>query len=64
MMHISKNAKNILFNLFALAFIFFLSGCGESQPPQQQVLRDAEQYDIKSYSSARRTLHRPRIGFQ
>jgi len=48
MMHIKRNAKNILFSLFALSFVFFLSGCGESQP-QQEVLRDAQQYDIKSY---------------
>lgn len=40
--------KNILFSLIALSFVFFLSGCADNQPPQQ-VLRDAEQYDIKSY---------------
>ncbi len=43
-----RNAKNIYFSLIVVASVFFLAGCGESQPPQQ-VLRDAEQYDIKSY---------------
>jgi len=48
MMYAAKNTKNILFSLLALSFVFFLSGCGENQP-QQEVLRDAQQYDIKSY---------------
>jgi cyclophilin family peptidyl-prolyl cis-trans isomerase len=42
--------KNILFSLIALSFILILSGCGENPPPQQEVLRDAAQYDIKSYA--------------
>jgi len=41
--------KNILFSLIVVASVLFLSGCAESQPPQP-VLRDAEQYDIKSYA--------------
>jgi cyclophilin family peptidyl-prolyl cis-trans isomerase len=41
--------KNIIFGLFALPLVLFLAGCGENQP-RQQVLRDAEQYDIKSYA--------------
>jgi cyclophilin family peptidyl-prolyl cis-trans isomerase len=48
-----KKRKIILNNIILLSSIlgiFFLSGCGENQPPQQQVLRDAEQYDIKSYA--------------
>ena len=36
--------------LVVSASVFFLAGCGESQPPQQQVLRDAQQYDIKPYT--------------
>jgi len=43
------NRKNILASLLGALLIFFLSGCGENPEPQQQVLRDAEQYDIKSY---------------
>lgn len=42
-------AKNIAISLAAAASAIFLLGCGNNQP-QQQVLRDAEQYDIKSYS--------------
>ncbi|HUD08592.1 MAG TPA: peptidylprolyl isomerase [Candidatus Saccharimonadales bacterium] len=48
-MYISKNAKNIFLGLAVSASVFFLAGCGENQPPQQEVLRDAQQYDIKSY---------------
>jgi peptidylprolyl isomerase len=40
--------RNILFGLFSLLFILFLSGCYFNQP-QQQVLRNADQYNIKSY---------------
>lgn len=43
-----KNAKNTLFGLFALLLILFLSGCYDNQP-KQQVLRSAEQYDIRDY---------------
>jgi cyclophilin family peptidyl-prolyl cis-trans isomerase len=43
------NIKNIFFSLIVAASVFFLSGCGENPPPQQQVLQDAERYDIKSY---------------
>lgn len=43
-----KNGKNTLFALFALSLAMFLFGCGENKP-QQQVLRSAEQYDIRSY---------------
>lgn len=48
MTQVTKNAKDILFNLLALIFILFLSGCGDFQP-QQEVLRDAAQYNIKTY---------------
>ena len=47
-MHIAKNAKNISVSLIVAASVFFLSGCYYNQP-QQQVLRDADQYNIKSY---------------
>ena len=49
MMNISKNAKNIFLGIAVSVSVFFLAGCGENQPPQQEVLRDAQQYDIKSY---------------
>jgi cyclophilin family peptidyl-prolyl cis-trans isomerase len=42
------NAKNTLFALFALSLTPFLSGCYDNKP-QQQVLRSAEQYDIRGY---------------
>lgn len=41
------NRKNIFFSLLVASFIFFLAGCADNQP-QQQVLRDAQQYNIKS----------------
>jgi cyclophilin family peptidyl-prolyl cis-trans isomerase len=44
------NKKNIFFSLVVAASVFFLSGCGENQPPPQQVLQDAERYDIKPYA--------------
>lgn len=43
-----KNAKKSLIALSALFAVFFLSGCYDNKP-QQQVLRSAEQYDIRSY---------------
>ena len=43
-----KNAKNILFGLFVLFLAFFLSGCYDNKP-KEQVLRSAEQYDIRGY---------------
>jgi len=43
-----KNAKNTIFSLFALFLMLFLSGCGDIKP-QQQVLRSAEQYDVRNY---------------
>jgi len=48
MIRAKKNAKNISVGLIVVASVFFLSGCGENQP-QQEVLRDAEQYNIKPY---------------
>ncbi|MFH0930306.1 MAG: peptidylprolyl isomerase [Candidatus Moraniibacteriota bacterium] len=43
-----KNAKNTLFGLFALLLAVFLSGCYDNKP-QQQMLRSAEQYDVRNY---------------
>jgi len=43
-----KNAKNTLFGLLALSLALFLSGCYDNKS-QQQVLRSAEQYDIRGY---------------
>jgi len=40
--------RNITLIALAVASILFLSGCFEKQP-QEQVLRDAEQYNIKTY---------------
>lgn len=40
--------KQILSSIFALSFVLVLSGCYYNQP-QQQVLRDAQQYNIKTY---------------
>ena len=43
-----KNAKNISLGIFLLSLTLFLSGCYDNKP-QQQVLRSAEQYDIRNY---------------
>lgn len=43
-----KNAKNTLLVLFALTLSLFLSGCYDNKP-KQQVLRSAEQYDIRDH---------------
>lgn len=43
-----KKAKNTIFGLFALSLSLFLSGCYDNKP-QQQVLRSAEQYDVRNY---------------
>jgi len=47
MLHAVWNAKNISVSLIVAVSGFFLSGCYYNQP-QEQVLRDASQYDIKS----------------
>ncbi|MFA6193472.1 MAG: peptidylprolyl isomerase [Parcubacteria group bacterium] len=43
-----KNAKNTISCLFVLSLTLFLSGCYDNKP-QQQMLRSAEQYDIRNY---------------
>jgi cyclophilin family peptidyl-prolyl cis-trans isomerase len=47
-----KKIKNIVLSSFALGMTVFLSGCfwnGFSNQPREQVLRNVEQYNIKSY---------------
>jgi len=44
-----KTVANIVSLLFVVSAAVFLSGCFYKNQPQEQVLRDAEQYNIKSY---------------
>lgn len=45
-----NNVAKITFVLFVFASALFLSGCFENNQPQEQVLRNAEEYNVRTYA--------------